>query len=54
MIVSTNQGNPNALKLVIAAKFAREPVTVEIVKPSGELTSSHLFSLFWHNWHGIV
>ncbi|XP_033225521.1 methionine--tRNA ligase, cytoplasmic isoform X2 [Belonocnema kinseyi] len=31
MIVSTNEGNPNALKLVLAAKLALKPVTVKIV-----------------------
>ncbi|XP_011175606.1 methionine--tRNA ligase, cytoplasmic [Solenopsis invicta] len=33
MIVSTNEGNPNALKLIIAAKLAQEAVTVKILKP---------------------
>lgn len=36
MNVSTNQGNPNALKLIIAAKLAQEPVTVKFVKLKGE------------------
>ena len=31
MIVSTNEGNPNALKLVLAAKIAQKPITVKIV-----------------------
>ncbi|KAL0105250.1 hypothetical protein PUN28_016717 [Cardiocondyla obscurior] len=34
MIISTNEGNPNALKLIIAAKLAQESVTVRILKPS--------------------
>ncbi|XP_014475977.1 PREDICTED: methionine--tRNA ligase, cytoplasmic isoform X2 [Dinoponera quadriceps] len=37
MNVSTNQGNPNALKLIIAAKLAQELVTVKIVEPKGRL-----------------
>ena len=43
MLISTNEGNPNAVKLIVAAKLAREPVDVKIVKPGGEsLTSSCL------------
>ncbi|XP_012534645.1 methionine--tRNA ligase, cytoplasmic [Monomorium pharaonis] len=33
MIVSTNEGNPNALKLIIAAKLAQKVVTVKILEP---------------------
>ncbi|CAL7944853.1 unnamed protein product [Xylocopa violacea] len=33
MNISTNEGNPNALKLVIAAKMAQQPVTVKTVHP---------------------
>ena len=43
MIVSTNEGNPNALKLIIATKLAQETVSVRILKPSGE--SINLFLL---------
>ncbi|XP_077270556.1 methionyl-tRNA synthetase 1 isoform X1 [Temnothorax americanus] len=34
MIVSTNGGNPNALKLIVAAKLSQETVSVRILKPS--------------------
>ena len=33
MIISTNEGNPNALKLIIAAKMAQQSVTVKTVQP---------------------
>ncbi|KAL6441396.1 hypothetical protein ACFW04_003548 [Cataglyphis niger] len=33
MIISTNENNPNALKLIIAAKLIRETFTLKIVKP---------------------
>ncbi|XP_076766994.1 methionyl-tRNA synthetase 1 [Xylocopa sonorina] len=35
MNISTNEGNPNALKLVIAAKMVQHPVTVKTVHPKG-------------------
>jgi len=44
MIVSTNEGNPNALKLIIAAKFAQETVSIRILKPSGESINLFLFT----------
>lgn len=44
MIVSTNEDNPNALKLVIAAKLAQETVSIRILKPSGESINLFLFS----------
>lgn len=34
MIVSTNEGNPNALKLIVAAKMAQQSVTVKTVNPN--------------------
>ena len=43
MIVSTNEGNPNALKLIIATKLAQETVSVRILKPSGEFINLFLF-----------
>lgn len=43
MIVSTNQDNPNALKLIIAAKLVQEPVTVRIVKPKGKSINLFFF-----------
>ncbi|XP_018339699.1 PREDICTED: methionine--tRNA ligase, cytoplasmic isoform X1 [Trachymyrmex septentrionalis] len=53
MIVSTNEGNPNALKLVIATKLAQETVSIRILKPSNAtlgrlptLTTSTGLSLF--------
>lgn len=36
MNISTNEGNPNTLKLIIAAKFAQQAVTVKTVQPKGE------------------
>nr|XP_003702412.1 PREDICTED: methionine--tRNA ligase, cytoplasmic [Megachile rotundata]XP_012138592.1 PREDICTED: methionine--tRNA ligase, cytoplasmic [Megachile rotundata] len=33
MIISTNEDNPNALKLIIAAKIAQQSVTVKTVQP---------------------
>lgn len=37
MIISTNEANPNALKLVIAAKLARQPFVVRLVNPADAL-----------------
>lgn len=37
MIIFTNEGNPNALKLIITAKIAQKSFTVKITKPSGKL-----------------
>ncbi|XP_076293983.1 methionine--tRNA ligase, cytoplasmic-like [Lasioglossum baleicum] len=34
MIISTNEGNPNTLKLIIAAEIAKQSVTVKTVEPS--------------------
>lgn len=47
MIISTNQGNPNALKLIIAAKFIQKPVIVKIINPKGE--SINLFFIQLNN-----
>lgn len=38
MIISTNEGNPNALKLIVAAKMAQQSVTVKTVQPKGTNT----------------
>ncbi|XP_076249533.1 methionyl-tRNA synthetase 1 [Calliopsis andreniformis] len=34
MIISTNEGNPNALKLIVAAKMAQQSITVKTVQPN--------------------
>ncbi|XP_076178929.1 methionyl-tRNA synthetase 1 [Ptiloglossa arizonensis] len=34
MIISTNEGNPNALKLIVAAKMAQQSVTVKTIQPN--------------------
>ncbi|XP_072745898.1 methionine--tRNA ligase, cytoplasmic [Anoplolepis gracilipes] len=44
MIISTNENNPNALKLIIAAKLAQKTFTVKIVKP-GDATLGRLPTL---------
>ncbi|XP_067213985.1 methionine--tRNA ligase, cytoplasmic [Linepithema humile] len=44
MLISTNEGNPNTLKLIIAAKLAQESVDVKIVKP-GDAALSRLPTL---------
>lgn len=36
MIVSTNENNPNALKLIIAAKLANETIDIKFVSPNGK------------------
>lgn len=36
MDVSTNEGNPNALKLIVAAKMAKQSITVRTVQPNGK------------------
>ncbi|XP_029666465.1 methionine--tRNA ligase, cytoplasmic [Formica exsecta] len=33
MIISTNENNPNALKLIIAAKLVQETFTLKVIKP---------------------
>lgn len=40
MIISTNENNPNALKLIIAAKLAQDTFIVKVVKPGGESLTS--------------
>ncbi|KAH0955052.1 hypothetical protein HN011_005185 [Eciton burchellii] len=37
MIILTNEDNPNTLKLIIAAKLAKEPFVVQIVNPGNAL-----------------
>lgn len=37
MNISTNEGNPNTLKLIIAAKVAQHAVTVKTVQPKGKI-----------------
>lgn len=44
MLVTTNEGNPNALKLIVATKLAQEAVSVRILKPSGESINLFLFA----------
>lgn len=39
MIIYTNEGNPQALKLLICAKTAKKEVTLKIVSLNGELLS---------------
>ncbi|XP_053976451.1 methionine--tRNA ligase, cytoplasmic [Hylaeus volcanicus] len=34
MIISTNEGNPNALKVIVAAKIAQQSFTVKTVQPN--------------------
>lgn len=36
MNISTNENNPNTLKLIVAAKFAQQAVTVKTVQPKGK------------------
>jgi len=36
MIILTNEDNPNTLKLIIAAKLAKEPFVVQIVNPGSK------------------
>ncbi|XP_076618591.1 methionyl-tRNA synthetase 1 [Colletes latitarsis] len=37
MIISTNEGNPNALKLIVAAKMAQQSVTLKTIQPNETL-----------------
>lgn len=43
--ISTNVGNPNALKLIIAAKLAQKNVSIQLKDPSGESINLFLLSL---------
>lgn len=36
MILSTNEGNPNALKLIIGAKLGDKNVNLSVIKTSGK------------------
>lgn len=46
MIVSTNESNPNALKLIIAGKIKEHALSIQIVPLSGKTN----LTIFFHNF----